>query len=141
MTKKRSYITAVLSIVMCALCLCGCVTSPLDTEWKFETLIKDGRVAACAQDVAERHPDAEVLDVEIALNDGKITVSSDGETAEGIYENLDPYRVTEENFIVRFGGNECRMTIAETVYADGSTRPTLVLSGRGFAAYFYGKEQ
>ena len=72
-------------------------------------------------------------------SDGKITVTLDGETVEGRYENLDPYRVTEENFVVYFGHNECRMTVGETVYGDGTSRPTLVLSGDGFAAYFYGK--
>lgn len=138
---KTAYITAIaLAAAMCAVSLCGCVSSPLDAEWEFETLIKGGQVVACTPEIAERYPGAEAQNIAIALSDGKITVTLDGETAEGRYENLDPYRVTEENFAVYFGDNVCAMTISETIYDDGTSRPTLVLSGDGFAAYFYAKE-
>lgn len=138
---KTAYITAIaLAAAMCAVSLCGCVSSPLDAEWEFEVLIKGGQAVACAPGIAERYPEAEASDIAIELTDGRITVTADGETVEGRYENLDPYRVTEENFAVYFGDNVCAMTISETVYDDGTTRPTLVLSGDGFAAYFYAKE-
>ena len=140
-TTKKAYITAiVLAAAMCAVTLCGCVSSPIDAEWEFEVLIKGGQAVACAPDAVERYPGAEAQDIAIALSDGKITITLDGETAEGRYENLDPYRVTEENFAVYFGDNVCTMTIDETVYDDGTSRPTLVLSGDDFAAYFYAKE-
>ena len=141
---KTAYITAIAAAVataaVCAMLFCGCVSSPLDEEWEFEVLIKGGQVVACAPDAVERYPGAEAQDIAIALSDGKITITLDGETAEGRYENLDPYRVTEENFAVYFGDNVCAMTIDETVYDDGTSRPTLVLSGDDFAAYFYAKE-
>ena len=140
---KKTYITAIAAVVtaaVCAMLFCGCTASPLDEEWEFEVLIKGGQVVACTPEIAERYPGAEAQNIAIALSDGKITVTLDGETAEGRYENLDPYRVTEENFAVYFGDNVCAMTISETIYDDGTSRPTLVLSGDGFAAYFYAKE-
>lgn len=140
---KKTYIKAIAAAVataaVCAMLFCGCTPSPLDGEWEFEVLIKGGQVVTCAPGIAERYPEAEEGDIAIELTDGRITVTADGETVEGRYENLDPYRVTEENFVVYFGTNECRMTVSETVYGDGTSRPTLVLSGDGFAAYFYGK--
>ena len=140
---KKTYVTAIAAAVataaVCAMLFCGCAASPLDEEWEFEVLIKGGQVVTCAPGIAERYPEAEAGDIAIELTDGRIIVTADGETVEGRYENLDPYRVTEENFVVYFGHNECRMTVGETIYGDGTSRPTLVLSGDGFAAYFYGK--
>ena len=128
---KKTYVTAIAAAVataaVCAMLFCGCAASPLDEEWEFEVLIKGGQAVACAPGIVERYPEAEAGDIAIELTDGRITVTADGETVEGRYENLDPYRVTEENFVVYFGHNECRMTVGETVYGDGTSRPTLVL--------------
>ena len=143
--KKLVLLVVALSVLAALTASCETTEEPAieDYVWEMAAVLKNGEAAYVIEDDAESYPDAETASWLLSAENGILTLKdlSRDRELKGGYSPTSVFGKKEKIYNVDlFYEGEEFASVSHTVYADGTERPTLIVSlpgTSGYAAYFY----
>lgn len=146
MTKNKIVLLIVVSIIALA-CTVSCEAQKEikieDYVWEMAVVLKNGEAVLVIEENAEGYPDAEIASWRLSAEEGVLILKNmtDERELTGSYSPTSLFKNDDKIYDVDlFYEGEEFASVAYTVYADGTERPTLIISRpgtEGYAAYFY----